>query len=169
MDTNVGVAANGRGQSPQASNDCVIACVRQLEGIKASGRIVLDEGHRILSEYQENLRSDGDPGDGDAFLKWVHDNQWNPQYCDRVRITPTDDGSSFVEFPDDPELAAFDRSDRKFVAAARAHPDSPPILNAVDTDWWIFRNALGRNGVTVEFLCGRDVREMAERRGHRQP
>ncbi len=138
--------------------------MRRLEEIKASGRIVLDEGHRILSEYQENLRSHGDPGDGDAFLKWVHDNQWNPEYCDRVRITPTDSGSSFIEFPDDPELVAFDRSDRKFVAAARVHPDSPPVLNAVDTDWWLFRAALERNGVHVEFLCPRDVGGFARTR-----
>ena len=135
----------------------------------ATDKIVLDEGNRILSEYGVNLRSDGQPGVGDAFLKWVYTYQWNSKRCDRVRITPTEDGSSFAEFPHDRELTGFDLSDRMFVAAARAHPDSPPILNAVDTDWWIFRNALGRNGVTVEFLCGRDVREMAERRGHRQP
>ena len=135
----------------------------------ATGKIVLDEGYRILSEYQDNLRSDGQPGAGDAFLKWVYDNQWNPQRCDRVHITPTDEGTSFVEFPNDPDLTGFDLSDRMFVAAARAHPDSPPILNAVDTDWWIFRNALRRNGVTVEFLCETDVRKMAERRGHGRP
>jgi hypothetical protein len=135
----------------------------------ATGRIVLDEGNLILSEYRDNLRSDGQPGPGDAFLIWVYDHQWNPQWCDRVPITPTGEGTSFVEFPNDPDLTGFDLSDRMFVAAARAHLEHPPILNAVDTGWWIFRNALRRNGVTVEFLCERDVREMAERRGHRQP
>jgi hypothetical protein len=123
----------------------------------ATGKIVLDEGNWILSEYQDNLRSDGQPGVGDAFLKWVYNYQWNPQWCDRVRITPTEDGTSFSEFPDDPDLKGFDRSDRKFVAAARAHPESPPILNAVDTDWWLFRAALVRNGVHVEFVCPQDI------------
>ena len=135
----------------------------------ATGKIVLDESNWILSEYQDVLRSDGQPGAGDAFLKWVYNYQWNAQRCDRVPITPIEDGINFAEFPDDPDLTGFDRSDRMFVAAARSHPDSPSILNAVDTDWWIFRNTLRRNGVTVEFMCEEDVRRMAERKGLRQP
>ncbi len=138
--------------------------MRRLEDLIATGKIVLDEGNWILSEYRDNLRSVGQPGVGDAFLKWVYTYQWNPQRCDRVRITPTDGGMNFAEFPDDPDLSGFDTSDRKFVAVACAHPDSPPILNAVDTDWWLFRNAFARNGVRVEFLCPRDVSDMARRR-----
>ncbi len=150
--------------APQASQDCVISCVRQLEGIKATGRIVLDDGYLILSEYRARLRSEGEPGEGDAFLKWVLTNQANPQRCDQVHINPTEDGSNFAEFPNDPALTGFDRSDRVFVAVARAHPDSPPILNAVDTNWWLFRAALERNGVHVEFLCPRDVEGFARTR-----
>jgi hypothetical protein len=138
--------------------------VRRLEEIKATGKIVLDEGYLILSEYQNNLRSAGQPGEGDAFLKWVYDHQSNPQRCDRVRITPTGDRNTFAEFPDDPDLRGFDPSDRKFVAVARAHPDSPAILNAVDTDWWQFREALSRNGVHVEFLCPQDIEGFARKR-----
>jgi hypothetical protein len=142
----------------------VLACVRRLEDIIATGRIVLDEGYLILSEYGRNLRSDGQGRVGDAFLKWVYINKSNPQRCDRVRITPIEHGGSFVEFPEDPDLKGFDRSDRMFVAAARAHRDSPPILNAVDTDWWIYRSVLARNGVRVEFLCPRDIEGMARGR-----
>jgi hypothetical protein len=158
------VVANGRGRSPQASEDCVISCVRQLQQIKATGKIVLDRGYLILLEYQAQLRSEGQPSEGDAFLKWALTNQANPQRCDRVRINPTEDRNSFAEFPDDPDLKDFDRSDRKFVAAACAHPDSPAILNAVDTDWWLFRAALERNGVHVNFLCPRDVKGFARTR-----
>jgi len=39
------------------------------------------------------------------------------------------------------------------VAASVSHPERPPILNAVDTDWWNYRMALERHGVRVEFLC----------------
>jgi hypothetical protein len=52
-----------------------------------------------------------------------------------------------------PRLGGFDRSDRKFVAVARASAHGPMIVNAVDTDWWIYRVALQRHGVRVEFLC----------------
>jgi len=34
-----------------------------------------------------------------------------------------------------------------------AHPEHPPILNAVDSDWWHHQDALARHGVRVEFLC----------------
>ncbi|MBI4493070.1 MAG: hypothetical protein HY690_09790 [Chloroflexi bacterium] len=50
-------------------------------------------------------------------------------------------------------LAAANRSDRKFVAVARACQRRPPVVNATDTDWWLFRDALKRHGVEVEFLC----------------
>jgi hypothetical protein len=142
----------------------VISCVRRLQEIKATGKIVLDDGYRILLEYRDNLRSDGQPGEGDAFLKWVLTNQANPQRCEQVHINPTEDGNTFAEFPDDPDLRGFDPSDRKFVAVARAHPDSPPILNAVDTDWWQFREALSRNGVHVEFLCPQEIEGFARKR-----
>jgi hypothetical protein len=126
-----------------------------------AGKVVLDEDGWILSEYRDNLRSHGQPGVGDAFLKWVYNHQWNPQWCERVRLTPLQDGTGFAEFPEDPDLEGFDWSDRIFVAAARAHPGQPPILNAVDTDWWVFKDILWRNGVTLEFLCETDLRQMA--------
>jgi len=100
------------------------------------------------------LRSEGQPGVGDAFLKWVLTNVTNPRYCETVHISPRDaDGEGYMEYPDTEELAAFDSSDRKFVAVALAHPARPPILNAVDTDWWRFREALERHGVQIDFLC----------------
>jgi hypothetical protein len=126
-----------------------------------TGTIVLDKDGWILKEYRDNLRSDGQPGVGDAFLKWVYNYQWNPQRCDRVRISPVAAGTDFAEFPKDPALTGFDLADRMFVAAACAHPGNPPILNAVDTDWWVFRDALLRNGVRLEFLCETDLRQIA--------
>lgn len=58
-----------------------------------------------------------------------------------------------TDFPDDEMLAGFDRDDRKFVAVAIASGESPPILNASDTDWHDHRQALSRHGVAVEFVC----------------
>jgi len=139
VDTNVAVVANGRRQSPQASPSCVLTCVGRLRDLQLRHTLVLDDGWRILREYLRELSSIGQPGVGDAFLKWVLTNQTNPRRCEQVHITPRDatqpDGE-FCEFPADPALDGFDLSDRKFVAVAVAHAEHPPILNAVDTDWW---------------------------------
>jgi len=153
VDTNVPVAANGRSQ--QASPSCVSACVRRLDKLQHEDTLVLDDNWIILREYMANLRSAGQPGVGDAFLKWVLTNWRNPRRCELVHISlqPELGENRFVEFPDDPEMTGFDPSDRKFVAVALAHSAKPPILNAVDRDWWDHRGPLSRHGIQVEFLC----------------
>ena len=152
VDTNVPVVANGR--SEQADPNCVIACIQSLQDIKSRGIVVLDDGMRILQEYRRNLSLSGQPGLGSAFLKWVWNIQAVDEQCERVPIRqrPEDD-QDFEEFPRDPALAGFDRSDRKFVAVALASRKEPTILNAVDPDWWTYREALGKHGVRIRFLC----------------
>lgn len=159
VDTNVAVVANGR--SEQASQKCVQNCAEWLYQITNGARkLVIDDEWRIIGEYKDNLRSTGQPGIGDAFLKWVLTNWRNPERCELVSITPTDHDASFKEFPTDPELTNFDRKDRKFVAVALGHQQNPPILQAVDGPWWNFRDILPRNGVKVEFLCEDDIRRL---------
>jgi hypothetical protein len=81
-------------------------------------------------------------------------NRYNDQHCERVLLTPSaDPARGFEEFPADPALRGFDRSDRKFVAVALASNLSPKVLNAVDSDWWNFQEPLRRHGVKVTFLC----------------
>ena len=149
VDTNVPIVANTG--AVQASVRCVTNCSERLAEIKREHTLVLDDGWHILGEYMNNLRSTGQPGVGDAFLKWVLTNRGSPLRCELVRITPQ--GESFAEFPADPELAEFDLSDRKFVAVAIVHPEHPPVLNATDSDWWHYREALERHGVSVDFVC----------------
>jgi len=161
VDTNVAVVANGR--SEQASHDCVITCNERLGQIMSGEvKLVLDDMWRIIGEYMQNLRSIGEPGVGDAFLRWVLTNKDNPQRRELVTITPVE--SDFREFPDDPALNDFDPSDRKFIAVALAHPHKPPVLQAVDSKWWGFRNALQRNNVVVEFICADDIQRIHQRR-----
>lgn len=76
----------------------------------------------------------------------------NPQRCERVPIR-RDATGRFEPFPDDPALDSLDPPDRKFVAVALASDSRPPILNAVDSDWWHAKEALERAGVQVRFLC----------------
>ena len=158
VDTNVPVVANG--QSPQASPNCVDTCINRLEGIiRGEKKLVLDDRWIILSEYIRNLRSSGEPGAGDRFLLWILMNK--DEQCDLVSIMSVDGSENeFEEFPDDPALNDFDPADRKFIAVACAHPEKPPILQAVDSQWLDFRNAFRRNGVTVEFICEDDIQRL---------
>jgi hypothetical protein len=152
VDTNVAVVANGH--SRQAPRQCMEACVEALIRIQSSERVVFDQGYRIIDEYRDNLSPSGQPGLGDAFFKWIWQNQANPECCEVVVIHARPGSvDDYEEFPDDPELAGFDPSDRKFVAVARVSPLSPPVMNATDSDWWDYREVLARHGVQVEFLC----------------
>ena len=160
VDTNVAVVANGR--SPQASPDCVDGCASALDQLKDSGILVLDTSGLILGEYIGNLQAD-EQSAGNAFLKWVLTYLGNPRKCPMVRITQRgDDPNDFHEFPTDSALAEFDPADRKFVAAALAHPSRPHILQAVDAKWWRLRGALRKSGVSVEFLCEADVKRLLD-------
>lgn len=152
LDTNVAVVANGKAH--QASPDCVAACIRTLRETKERSRVTLDSGGLILQEYRKRLSFSGQPGPGDAFFKWVWNNQANTNACLKVEITQLDmEGKEFKEFPDDLALAGFDPSDRKFVAVAISSQCQPPILNASDTDWWTYCDALRKHGVEIKFIC----------------
>jgi hypothetical protein len=152
MDTNVAVVANGK--APQAGDKCIEACITTLIETRKNHLVLLDEQGLILDEYRRRLSPSGQPGPGDAFFKWLWDNQGHQNHCRQVSITPvTGDPRGFEEFPCDPDLERFDREDRKFVAVAIASGEKPPILNASDTDWWHHRAALSRHGIEIRFLC----------------
>jgi hypothetical protein len=125
--------------------------------IKNFGVIVLDDGGRILSEYRGYCRIAGQPGIGDSFMKWLHDNFGRRDLVNTVALNAADDGHQFLEFPDHPDLDEFDPPDEKFVAVANAHNDKPPILQAADSKWWGWKDALLACGISVEFLCPDEV------------
>ncbi len=152
VDTNVALAANG--EAEHTDPKCVLRCLQELKATRNERQVLLDDAGLIMQEYLKQKPHGLPRGAGDAFLIWVHDNQANPANVRTVPVTPLDDDPrGFAEFPDDGDLIDFDPDDRKFVAVALASGDVPPILNATDTDWWIHRTALARNGVRVEFLC----------------
>ena len=154
IDTNVLVVANGKhdGVSPA----CVAACVKQLQRAQKQAVIVVDDGYRILSEYQNNLCPNRGKGVGDSFLKWLLQQKANPKHVHQISLT--DHGTDqFDEFPDAALEAEFDPPDRKFVAVAHAHPGKPPVWQASDCKWLNWWPALAEAGVRVEFLCPADV------------
>ena len=154
VDTNVPKNANRAINPlsiPNEELNCVEACVLAIESIVNNGGLVLDSGDEIFDEYRVNLSLSGIPGQGDRFMKWVHDNRWTASQVELVEITKVN--NSYEEFPNHAGLEDFDISDRKFIAVANAHPDRPPILEATDSKWWGWRAALEEVGITVEFLC----------------
>ena len=150
VDTNVPVVANG--QASQASFSCRRECTARLRQIVDRFRVLLDNQNLVLTEYKGQLNFGGQPEAGDAFFKWLHDNQANPEHCRKVNVNLHPD-RGFKEFPNDPNLSSFDFSDRKFVAVALASGTGPDVLNASDTDWWDHRHELQQHGVNVVFLC----------------
>lgn len=151
VDTNVPIVANAS-QTPQADLACVLSCIDSLEQIQNEGVLLMDDKYLIFQEYDTYLNHSGQPGAGDRFFRWLVLNQGNPQSCRIISLT-FDLNSEFVEFPTDPALMSFDRSDRKFVAVALGSGTAPEILNATDSDWWQHRDALQQNGVNITFLC----------------
>ena len=158
VDTNVAVVASK--DSDELSEDdpfreCATTCVERLEQINNDEmKLALDSERRIIDEYRRNLESMNRFSMGFQFYRWVERNWTNPERCDLIEITPVDGPKiNFEEFPDDSRLADFDDDDRKFIAVACAHPDHPPILQAVDGKWRDFLDVLCENDVTVEYIC----------------
>ena len=150
VDTNIPIVANGR--DTNASIQCRMAAIDFLNLLIQSGRIILDLGGEIQAEYHGYLNPQGQPGVGDLFYQTVLHSA--PLRVERVDLPKDPVTGEFSDFPIDPALRGFDPSDRKFVAAARK--GDTPIAIALDTGWIIYDSVLASNGITVEFICGRD-------------
>jgi len=152
IDTNVAATANAA--NPGAPPSCVVASARALEAVMKRGHVFVDADDRIVAEYRANLSATGQPGPGDAFLKWLLTHEWGGQRVTRVPITrDAGDEEGFEELPAPADGTRFDPSDRKFLAVAAAHPDRPPVLQSFDSKWWGWKAALSEIGVTLHFLC----------------
>lgn len=156
VDTNVATTANGANKGAPAT--CVAASAKALRSVMVAGHVFIDDGGRIVAEYRVNLRAKGEPGPGDAFLKWLLTHEWGGEKVTHVTITPRpDDGEDFVELSAPPPGVAYDRSDRKFLAVAAAHPEHPPILQSFDSKWWGWQAALQQDSVRIHFICEREI------------
>jgi hypothetical protein len=153
IDTNVLLVANG--QHAEVSEDCVTECIKRLQAMQREGVIVVDDGHRILGEYQHKTSLNPPKGVGDVFLKWLL-RQAGTARVEQVRLNESAE-NCFAEFPDPVLEPFFDPSDRKFAAVASAHPDKPTIWQAADCKWLDWWPALQAKGIEVDFLCPADA------------
>jgi len=149
IDVNVGIVANGK--SKHVDIPCQLACIDALSAAQ-NDLVCIDAGDAILKEFRQNLSMSGQPGVGDEFMLWLHQNQCVPERCERVSIHVHAD-RGYEEFPDDPQLSKFDRSDRKYVAVALTSHHKPTIINATDPDWKEHQTALKTHGVRIRNLC----------------
>lgn len=154
VETNVAVVANG--QNTDVVLDCQAACIRFLMAV-VKGRITLvDADDAIQTEYLGVIAQARPYQVGAQFLVHLLRNSWNEERVRRISL-PMGANGEFSDFPDDPRLTAFDRSDRKFAAVARR--TGTPVTNATDSDWANHKTPLAENGINVEFLCGCDPEE----------
>lgn len=147
VDTNVPVAANGRGT--HADEPCQEACIKAILNVRSDGTVVVDDLDLIFEEYEKYLEWRGEPGVGDAFFKHIHNHMHSdPGRVLRIPITPVnDDKRGFDNLPKN----NLDHGDRKFLAVAVAA--KAPILNATDSDWRQQSRLLRSLSVQVKQLC----------------
>jgi len=153
IDTNVLLVANG--QHDDVSDDCVVECVRRLQAMQHSGVTVIDDGYRILGEYQHKTRVNPPKGVGDVFLKWLL-RQLGTARVEQVSLSESEP-DRFAEFPDPALEPVFDAPDRKFAAVAHAHPLKPEIWQAADCKWLDWWPILRARGIEIWFLCPDDA------------
>lgn len=166
IDTNVLLVANGQHQD--VSPECEEACIVFLLDMQRSGIAVIDDGFRILGEYQNKTRLHPPKGVGDVYLKFLLRNAGVTKHVEQVSITETA-VDEFAEFPDMALQAVFDAPDRKFAAVANAHPEKPPIKQAVDCKWLDWWPALQAKGLQVDFMCPTDVCKFYHKKFPKKP
>ena len=155
IDTNV--VATAEGANAAASGSCRVASAQALQAVMKNGHLFMDAAGLILTEYL-GVVGGGQPEAGGAFVRWVLQNQWAQSAVTRVAITgQTGAATGFEELPAPTGGVAYDPSDEKFLAVAAAHPEHPPVLQALDSKWWGWRDSLRNCGVSVHFLCPDEI------------
>ncbi|MDP2338603.1 MAG: hypothetical protein Q8N05_19575 [Bacteroidota bacterium] len=156
VDTNVPLVAQGTAK--QMSSDCVLNCVNFLEQLfQGQFLLVIDTEYHLIGEYSIQMNKGSQYQYGNRFLKWIFNNQANPLKIKAVKITQLDE-FNFEEVPQNLIDIGFDNSDRKFVAVAIANNNQAKIVQAADSKWIGWEEALNIEGITVCFLCKEELK-----------
>jgi hypothetical protein len=155
VDTNVLLVAEGLSDF---SRLCEAKCGNILRVVQRDRILVLDRGREILTEYGRKLSErKGQRGMGYEFWKWLVNTTASHSRCEMVNLTSHPD-RGYEEFPDHAGLLEFDKSDRMFVAVAAVHPAKPEIIQATDSKWWGWKDALEECGIRLNLPCEAELK-----------
>lgn len=162
VDTNVPLGAVNTENSVPIS--CQQKCVSLISSIlNGQARAVIDDKNEAIKEYRNKMYPDPNPSAPIAswFLMYIL-TEYREDRVLRLPLTQNEEGH-FTTYPDDPRLASFDLSDKKWIALAKAYEEQfgepVPIVNATDSDWLHFEKALKENGLIIELLCREILKE----------
>lgn len=152
MDTNVAVkAATLERDCRDEELDVQEKCIKFIGGFvnNPESKLVLDMDYEIIREYRKRIPTN--TALGKIFWRWFNTYIGQISLDDMVKLAKDSDGN-YIMFPLEDRTEAFDISDRKFVALARAHSEHPPIVEATDGKWLGFKDVFEEYGVHIEFL-----------------
>ena len=156
VDTNVPLVASE--EASQMSPDCVITCVNFLEKLmNGEYQLVIDSSFLIIGEYANKMQNLPTYTFGGKFYKWILAYRDNPIKVKQVDIQQLDE-YNFSEVPQSLIDINFDNSDRKFVAVSIANKNQAPIVQAADSKWIGWEEAINKEGISVCFLCKEELK-----------
>jgi hypothetical protein len=156
IDTNVPIIAQG---DSDYTEDCQERCAHFMESIKYETHIVvIDSDYDLLVEYEKNATRYKQDSYLREFVKWLHRHKDNSSKVKKVNISQ-DSEKGYIEVPQNLHALNFDWSDRKFIAVAIANDKIAPIIEAGDSKWIGWESALNNEGISVDFLCKKELWE----------
>ena len=135
-------------------------CVEVLHAITLSNSesyVVLDANGEIFDEYKRYMNFSGQPGVGNSFFKWLHDNRSSFPDSERITLNKTDNG--YAELPQQLLELGVDKDDMKFFAVSYAHSAKPVILQATDSKWLNWVETAMECGIEIVFLDEEYIRD----------
>lgn len=146
VDTSVFLTAQG--DANQMSPDCQNTALIFIRDLSRNHNLCLDQTQKIVREYRNKI----------PRLSFIDELINRMLSRNRIDFVPIEfDLAGDALLPNTCEVT--DRSDRKFVAVALAHPAQPPIFNASDTDWLENEKELNACQVKITHLCERELRD----------
>lgn len=103
-----------------------------------------------MDKYKAHASFKGQPGVGDAFLRFVYEKGYDAAAVTRVDIR---NGDGTWRLPANFLICGFDDDDLLWVSAAHNSPKPSQILNACDSDYDEHAAALAAIPVSVSELC----------------